>query len=573
VKTFLLFSGTKADKLKFLITFFFIFSCINNFIYASIEYWYIIENSSKVFINFSASYSYFSHSIPLEYWHNLSGLEYVREHLVSQKKIQDIPILIVIPSLLFGANSKQIKISLEEEGFLLKNEGESHDDKISIGRCYKIYIPGTPSYENLLLLLISTVNLSPEKREILITDISQLEKDLSASTINFHNIIQHFDPVWSPDGKSVAYTVWQDGKVHLEVISFLKKSVRKIEPLDGYIACDAVWSQNSRYLAYASLKEIKIFDTFEDKTQTIPVLPLLQSNEEEPVCLCEILISFDTSGEEFLFSADKSLFSCYDVYSYNLKQKNITVIAKNKKRPEWAERWKEDKYRVSPVVKTKSPDGRYTASIKQMNGLNRIEVVSINHKEIAVDLENDGQTEVLFLEPENTLTLTVYRNNEKLWEGIPKKWKPWKLETADVDGDGILDIILGVYKKTNFFSYPHNCLFVFGWNGKEVFPKWLGSRLSKPFVDFTFAETDEKKGAELISIEKIDGKNYCIVVYMWCGFGFTGNWQSETFSDIKFEENENDKPIIIVNKKEKLVLAREDGEYCLKKLNSQGDKI
>jgi len=60
---------------------------------------------------------------------------------------------------------------------------------------------------------------------------------------------------------------------------------------------------------------------------------------------------------------------------------------------------------------------------------------------------------------------------------------------------------------------------------------------------------------------------------MWCGFGFTGNWQSETFSDIKFEENENDKPIIIVNKKEKLVLAREDGEYCLKKLNSQGDKI
>jgi hypothetical protein len=30
---------------------------------------------------------------------------------------------------------------------------------------------------------------------------------------------------------------------------------------------------------------------------------------------------------------------------------------------------------------------------------------------------------------------------------------------------------------------------------------------------------------------------------------------------------------MIVNKKEKLILAREDGEYCLKKLNSQGGKI
>ncbi len=554
-----------------------VFLCAIN-VYASVECWYIVENTSKVFINFSANYSYFNRSIPLEYWHNLSGLEYVRGQLVLQKKIQDIPILIVIPSSLSLPEflSKQIKISLEEEGFLLKNEGESQDDKISIGRCYKIYIPvypGTPSYENLLLLLISTVNLSPEKREILITDISQLEKDLSAGTINFHNIIQHFDPVWSPDGKSVAYTVWQDGKIHLEVISFLKKSVRKIEPMDGYIACDAIWSQDSRYLACASLKEIKIFDTFEDKTQTIPILPLLQLNEEESFYLCEILISFDTSGEEFLFSTDKSLFLCYDVYSYNLKQKNITVIAKNTKRPEGAERWKEDKYRVSPVVKTKSPDNRYTASIKQVNGLNRIEVVSINHTEIAVDLENDGQTEVLFLEPENTLTLTVYHNNEKLWEGIPKKWKPWKLETADVDGDGILDIILGVYKKTRFFSYPHNCLFVFGWNQKDVFPKWLGSRLSKPFVDFTFAEVDGKNGAELISIEKTSYKKYCIVVYRWCGFGFAGNWQSESFSDIRFVENNDDKPVMIVNKKEKLILAREDGEYCLKKLNSQGGKI
>lgn len=118
-----------------------------------------------------------------------------------------------------------------------------------------------------------------------------------------------------------------------------------------------------------------------------------------------------------------------------------------------------------------------------------------------------------------------------MWQGIPKRWKPWKLEIADVDGDGIREIIVGIIKPTKFFPKPHNCLFIYGWNGKEVYKKWLGSSLSRPFTDFIFADLDGLKGEELIALEtSLDGKKR-LGIYRWNSFGFTlerqfGDWQA-----------------------------------------------
>jgi hypothetical protein len=139
------------------------------------------------------------------------------------------------------------------------------------------------------------------------------------------------------------------------------------------------------------------------------------------------------------------------------------------------------------------------------------------------------------------------------------------LEVADLDGDGIYEIILGVFKKTRFFPKPHNCLFVLGWDGKEGFPKWLGSRLSKPFTDFTFYELDDKKGAELISLEVTHTGKRCIVVYTWCGFGFVGIWQSENFPEGKLLKDEKGRVIIILSGGKRAVLNKKGETYYMEK--------
>lgn len=141
------------------------------------------------------------------------------------------------------------------------------------------------------------------------------------------------------------------------------------------------------------------------------------------------------------------------------------------------------------------------------------------------DLDRDGKIERIVLDAGRDPTLTIWRGDKRLWQGVPKKWKPWKLTTADVDGDGVREIIVGVHKSTRFFPQPHNCLFVYGWDGTQAFPKWLGSSLSKPFSDFAFANLDDDKAEELVSLETLrDGKR-CVVVYSWIGFGFGSDYQ------------------------------------------------
>ncbi len=140
------------------------------------------------------------------------------------------------------------------------------------------------------------------------------------------------------------------------------------------------------------------------------------------------------------------------------------------------------------------------------------------------DLDGDGRPERLRLDKGSALSLSIRHGERVRWRGVPASWQPWKLTVADVDGDGRSEIIVGVHKATRFFPKPHNCLFIYGWEGERAYPKWLGSSLSKPFVDFAFIKRGG--GDELVAIEiKRDGK-LCVAAYSWNGFGFTLDWQS-----------------------------------------------
>ena len=130
-----------------------------------------------------------------------------------------------------------------------------------------------------------------------------------------------------------------------------------------------------------------------------------------------------------------------------------------------------------------------------------------------------GKPIILQFDPRADETIRILdAQSREICQGVPKSLNPWKVQVADADGDGKEDVAVGVYKKARFHPVMANRLFIYGWDGKGLYPKWLGSRLSRPFTDFLFLDR------KLVAIEKTrDGMNE-LAVYHWDGFGFTGEW-------------------------------------------------
>ena len=85
--------------------------------------------------------------------------------------------------------------------------------------------------------------------------------------------------------------------------------------------------------------------------------------------------------------------------------------------------------------------------------------------------------------------------------------------TGDVDGDGSMDALVGVIKKTRFHQEEGRRIFIFKQVDGKVRPLWLGSRLGAELVDFRFVDG-------CIRALETDGKGkYAVIDYEWKDFG------------------------------------------------------
>ena len=85
--------------------------------------------------------------------------------------------------------------------------------------------------------------------------------------------------------------------------------------------------------------------------------------------------------------------------------------------------------------------------------------------------------------------------------------------TGDVDGDGSMDALVGVIKKTRFHQEVARRIFIFKQVDGKVRPLWLGSRLGAELVDFRFVDG-------CIRALETDGKGkYAVIDYEWKDFG------------------------------------------------------
>ncbi|MBW1298841.1 nuclear receptor-binding factor 2 [Aquimarina litoralis] len=124
-------------------------------------------------------------------------------------------------------------------------------------------------------------------------------------------------------------------------------------------------------------------------------------------------------------------------------------------------------------------------------------------------------------------TVTLIKEHDSLHyvqiasDSLTDSWKlpypVYQFQLGDVDSNGKDDILVGVIKTTRFDSIKGKRLFIFKNYKGYVRPLWLGSRLSKPLVDFKFVKNNQ--GNYVRSIEREKSGKFLVAEYQWRRFG------------------------------------------------------
>ncbi len=104
-----------------------------------------------------------------------------------------------------------------------------------------------------------------------------------------------------------------------------------------------------------------------------------------------------------------------------------------------------------------------------------------------------------------------------LWIDRNRNYNPWKIILKDIDGDSVDELLLGVYKKTKFYPLFERRIFVYKFKNEEIFPLWLGSRLSSPLIDFEIFDIENDGKYEILSLERKKDGSKKISIYKWNG--------------------------------------------------------
>jgi poly-gamma-glutamate synthesis protein (capsule biosynthesis protein) len=114
-------------------------------------------------------------------------------------------------------------------------------------------------------------------------------------------------------------------------------------------------------------------------------------------------------------------------------------------------------------------------------------------------------------------------------------FNPWKIVVSDVDNDKNPELILGVHKSTKYYEKEENRIFVFNRDKDYIFPKWLGSKVGNPIIDFKFDSVSKNL---VILEESIETSKKMGVSYKWNGFGFDNEqilYEIDNLSDLKIQ--------------------------------------
>lgn len=140
----------------------------------------------------------------------------------------------------------------------------------------------------------------------------------------------------------------------------------------------------------------------------------------------------------------------------------------------------------------------------------------------------------LTLDPKGNPAVVGKLNGKAIWKHFPPDWGAWKIAVADVDGDHNEDFVVGLYKVTRHSPKPIHTLYVYGFNGASVYPKWRGSRMARDFVDFVVAK--DKNGDKILTLDRLLDGRFTLSCYAWSGFGFRKEWEQGAWKKARLQE-------------------------------------
>ncbi|MCD7909052.1 MAG: hypothetical protein LUH04_15485 [Clostridium sp.] len=178
------------------------------------------------------------------------------------------------------------------------------------------------------------------------------------------------------------------------------------------------------------------------------------------------------------------------------------------------------------------------------------------------DVDRDSEDELLVItaaRPDLALdtgeaygdTLAVYsryqiRRSRPVLQGEPdavfdlSSIKPLKVMAGDINGDGLAEIGVCVYKTAKFHPVLSKRPFFYDLKDGELESVWLGSRLARPFDDYLLFDLDGDGIDEIVSIESEQNGNKLLALYDWKGFGFEIRAVSDEIqSEVLFLNNTN----------------------------------
>jgi hypothetical protein len=120
-----------------------------------------------------------------------------------------------------------------------------------------------------------------------------------------------------------------------------------------------------------------------------------------------------------------------------------------------------------------------------------------------------------------TLAFFVVGDGGEAW--ISGHYAAWSATAADVDGDSLDEVVVGMWsmRVRHDEPNPHRTVWVLGVEGGRLVERWRGSALARPLVDFRMADVGGPLGDELVSLER-RAESCVLVSYTWNGFGFSG---------------------------------------------------
>jgi len=164
-------------------------------------------------------------------------------------------------------------------------------------------------------------------------------------------------------------------------------------------------------------------------------------------------------------------------------------------------------------------------------------IVGIALFELAACCAGDSarQEFIVRLRPGPPVCVLVYRKaGKKLKLAAPVltyRHRGKMASVADIDGDGQLDLLVLVYKKTRYDKKLAWRPFVYTLHEGSWVPKWLGSRVGRPLMEAVLVNTSA--GARLLTVERFAEGKTVLTLYHWRGFGFWGEWTSEPMPAVR----------------------------------------